>query len=193
MAIRMQQRRATAEQWNSANPVLGDGEIGFETDTGKFKIGNGVNNWDELYYFLDEESFGGSLEDYVPLTQKGANNGIAELDGTGNVPLSQLGNLPATDLTDYATVTYVTTTVNNIDLSSKQDVVANVSSTEIGYLDGVSSGIQSQLNNKANSSHTHVIADITDYVDPNFNLDGGKANSEYSGIISIDGGNAGSF
>jgi hypothetical protein len=80
MAIRMQQRRATAEQWNSANPVLGDGEIGFETDTGKFKIGNGVNNWDELYYFLDEESFGGSLEDYVPLTQKGASQKFGKVN-----------------------------------------------------------------------------------------------------------------
>lgn len=33
-------------------------------------------------------------------------------------------------------------------LNAKQDVVANVSSTEIGYLDGVTSAIQTQLNNK---------------------------------------------
>jgi hypothetical protein len=36
-----------------------------------------------------------------------------------------------------------------LDLSGKQDVVANVSSTEIGYLDGVTSAIQTQLNDKA--------------------------------------------
>jgi hypothetical protein len=35
------------------------------------------------------------------------------------------------------------------DLSGKQDVVANVSSTEIGYLDGVTSAIQTQINTKA--------------------------------------------
>ena len=43
------------------------------------------------------------------------------------------------------------------------------------------------------SAHTHVIADITDYVDPNFNLDGGVANTNYGGITPIDGGNSGSF
>ena len=41
MAIRMQQRRGTAEQWDLANPVLAAGEIGFETDTSQFKIGDG--------------------------------------------------------------------------------------------------------------------------------------------------------
>jgi len=37
---------------------------------------------------------------------------------------------------------------STLDLSGKQDVVANVSSTEIGYLDGVTSAIQTQLNAK---------------------------------------------
>jgi hypothetical protein len=38
--------------------------------------------------------------------------------------------------------------IGNIDLSTKQDVVANVSSTEIGYLDGVTGSIQTQINSK---------------------------------------------
>jgi hypothetical protein len=38
---------------------------------------------------------------------------------------------------------------STLDLSGKQDIVANVSSTEIGYLDGVTSAIQTQLNDKA--------------------------------------------
>jgi hypothetical protein len=56
MATRMQQRRGTAEQWTAANPVLAAGEIGFETDTSKFKIGDGVNTWTTLTYFttIDE-------------------------------------------------------------------------------------------------------------------------------------------
>ena len=41
MAIRIQVRRGTATQWNTADPVLAAGEIGFETNTGKFKIGVG--------------------------------------------------------------------------------------------------------------------------------------------------------
>lgn len=51
MATRMQQRRGTAAQWTAADPVLAAGEIGFETDTSKFKIGDGVNTWSTLTYF----------------------------------------------------------------------------------------------------------------------------------------------
>jgi hypothetical protein len=57
MAIRMQQRRGTAAQWTAANPTLAAGEIGFETDTGKFKIGNGASVWSALSYFADAEDF----------------------------------------------------------------------------------------------------------------------------------------
>jgi hypothetical protein len=51
MATRMQQRRGTALQWSTSNPVLAAGEIGFETDTSKFKIGNGSSTWTALTYF----------------------------------------------------------------------------------------------------------------------------------------------
>jgi hypothetical protein len=53
MATRMQQRRGTAAQWTAANPVLAAGEIGFETDTSKFKMGNGSSTWSALQYFAN--------------------------------------------------------------------------------------------------------------------------------------------
>ena len=46
----LQQRRGTAASWTSTNPTLAAGEIGFETDTGKFKIGNGSTAWASLAY-----------------------------------------------------------------------------------------------------------------------------------------------
>lgn len=46
----LQQRRGTAASWTSTNPTLAAGEIGFETDTGKFKIGNGSTAWASLSY-----------------------------------------------------------------------------------------------------------------------------------------------
>jgi len=57
MATRMQQRRGTAQQWTDANPILAAGEIGFETDTGKFKMGNGSSAWSALSYFTDSSDF----------------------------------------------------------------------------------------------------------------------------------------
>lgn len=50
MAIKLQIRRGTAANWTSATPTLVDGEIGYETDTGNFKIGNGTNPWTTLPY-----------------------------------------------------------------------------------------------------------------------------------------------
>ncbi len=46
----MQVRRGTASSWTSTNPTLAAGELGFETDTGKFKIGTGSSTWTALSY-----------------------------------------------------------------------------------------------------------------------------------------------
>jgi hypothetical protein len=46
----MQQRRDTAADWTSQNPTLLNGELGYETDTGKWKIGTGVAAWTALGY-----------------------------------------------------------------------------------------------------------------------------------------------
>lgn len=53
MAIqRIQLRRGTAAEWTAANPVLGDGEPGWEHDTKKLKIGDGTAAWSALPYFV---------------------------------------------------------------------------------------------------------------------------------------------
>lgn len=93
MATRMQQRRGTAQQWTDADPILEAGEIGFETDTGQFKIGDAVNHWSDLSYFKSLEDLSGDFDDYILLTQKGSNGGVATLDSNGHIPVSQLANL----------------------------------------------------------------------------------------------------
>lgn len=47
---RIQLRRDTAARWAMANPVLAQGEPGYETDTGRQKIGNGTAKWTALPY-----------------------------------------------------------------------------------------------------------------------------------------------
>ena len=48
--VRVQQRRDTAANWTTYNPVLLAGEIGIETDTHRMKVGNGTSNWSALPY-----------------------------------------------------------------------------------------------------------------------------------------------
>ena len=50
VVTQIQIRRGTAAQWTSTNPTLASGEQGFETDTGKMKIGNGATAWNSLSY-----------------------------------------------------------------------------------------------------------------------------------------------
>ena len=49
---RLRLRRDTASAWTAANPVLLLGEVGIETDTRNFKVGNGSSAWSALSYYL---------------------------------------------------------------------------------------------------------------------------------------------
>lgn len=55
LAYRIQIRNGLASEWVSANPVLMEGELAIEKDTRKFKIGNGINNWNALPYATQGE------------------------------------------------------------------------------------------------------------------------------------------
>ena len=50
MSVKIQVKRTTKQAWITANPTLDAGELGYETDTGNFKIGNGTSAWNSLGY-----------------------------------------------------------------------------------------------------------------------------------------------
>lgn len=50
MPVQLQFRRDTAAAWTAANPTLAAGELGLETDTSFYKIGNGSTAWTSLAY-----------------------------------------------------------------------------------------------------------------------------------------------
>lgn len=51
---RIQLRRDSSENWKKYNPVLMEGEVGYETDTRKRKIGDGHIAWNDLEYLVAE-------------------------------------------------------------------------------------------------------------------------------------------
>ena len=55
LKTRIQLRHDTAANWTAKNPVLMVGELGFEIDTNKFKIGDGVKDWNALEYAVKDE------------------------------------------------------------------------------------------------------------------------------------------
>lgn len=52
MPTRLKVRRDTAARWSATNPILADGEIGFEKATNKLKIGDGAAAWNSLPYVV---------------------------------------------------------------------------------------------------------------------------------------------
>ena len=68
-------KRATSTQWASDNPVLSAGELGFEYNTGMFKIGDSVTPWNDLLYFMPVEGFIPDLPD-----DPGGGGGIDDLE-----------------------------------------------------------------------------------------------------------------
>ena len=50
--VEFRDRRDPKDVWTLKNPILENGEHGYEEDTGKFKIGNGLTRWNDLPYFV---------------------------------------------------------------------------------------------------------------------------------------------
>ena len=150
----MQQRRGTAQQWTDADPILAAGEIGFETDTNQFKIGDGVNAWSDLSYFKNLEDLGGTLDDYVPLTQRAAANGVATLDGTGKIPVAQLGNIINGAPAALDTLNEIATMLGDGSTLGATVVAA------ISNLDDAIGVVQTNLNtHEADTTNIHGIGD----------------------------------
>jgi len=50
MAINIQLRRGITTEWSTANPTLAVGELGLETNTKLYKVGDGSTPWNSLEY-----------------------------------------------------------------------------------------------------------------------------------------------
>ena len=153
MATRMQQRRGTAAQWLAAAPVvLAAGEIGFETDTNQFKMGDGTTEWQVLSYFKNLEDLGGSLDDYIPLTQKGIAGGVPTLDSNGVIPLAQIPGAQALDAEVTSAVSAATsaleTSIQTVD--EKVDTKHGVAMASI--VSSISAATQTEIT-RANAAY----------------------------------------
>ncbi len=78
-------RKGTATAWTSANPTLVAGEPGYETDTGKFKIGNGTSAWNSLPYAVGTIPV--NLSDLADVTSDTPSTGqVLKWNGTAWAP-----------------------------------------------------------------------------------------------------------
>lgn len=147
MATRMQQRRGTAAQWTAADPILAAGEIGFETDTGEFRLGDGVNQWSDLSPFKNIVDLGGNLDDYILLTSIGVADGVAPLDENGQVPEGLL----------QAAIDHTDDSIGNLETSLTNDIATaktGAETTAQGYVS----------DHNADTTNVHGISDTSTLV-----------------------------
>ena len=136
MAVQIQFRRDTAAAWTAANPTLAAGELGLETDTSFYKIGNGSTAWNSLAY----GSITGTLADDSVTTSKILN-----------------ANVTATKLASDAV-----TTAKILDSNVTTAKIADDAVTQVKLADRVVGSAELDnltLNAQTGTTYTLVLAD----------------------------------
>lgn len=134
----IQLRRASAASWTSVNPILALGEVGIETDTKKFKVGDGTSQWTSLTYYVTT---------WADVTGKPT---YIAAGSTANAAATAI-NLGNVDNTSDATKNAATAALTNKDLTSG----TNTFPTSLVTLTGSQS-----LSNKTLAAPT-----VTDYTE----------------------------
>jgi hypothetical protein len=90
LPTRIKIRRDNSSAWVSVNPVLSSGEIGFESNTKKLKIGDGTTPWNSLDYTISQEAQISALSDVNDVNISNILNGdILQWSGTEWVNVQQ--------------------------------------------------------------------------------------------------------
>jgi len=142
MATKIQVRRGTGAAWTTSNTVLDIGEFGYNTTTNQLKIGDGTTAWADLDYLVSDAGLDTSLGDYIEILEKGAANGVAELDASLNI-LAPVGIVFEGSTSDTNQTTFVVTnptadrTITLPDVSGTVITTGNLSDiTNVGVFSG---------------------------------------------------------
>lgn len=160
---RLQVRRGTAASWTSANPTLFAGEIGYETDTGRIKIGDGTTVWTSLdYNIVTPSSF---------LAGSGLSVDVAADGSTITYSLSD-PTIQVSDITDF---------VDGVN-DRVYDLLTAGSGIQLTYTDNNdnTSTLEIAVTGISVAGHTHTSSQITDF------------NSAVSGLLPVKNVSAGS-
>lgn len=198
---RTAQRRGTASLWTSRNPILYAGEIGLETDTGKYKWGDGTTAWNDLGYGIAGPE-GPPGEDGAPGADgtNGSDGAPGAKGDTGDPgPKGDKGDTgdtgadgaPGTDGSDGAAATVTVGTVTTGDPGTDAEVT-NSGTTSAAVLDftipaghdGTGTGDMLAANNLSD------VADASTSLD---NIGGQPLDADLTAIAALDSSTAGAI
>jgi hypothetical protein len=122
MAIEIQLRNGTSAEWTLANPILAEGEVGVETDTNYFKVGNGSSTWSSLDYartLISQDANNRLVTDTQiatwndKYTKAETESRIQDLINAAPAALDTLGEIATQLQNDESAVSALTTIVSN--------------------------------------------------------------------------------
>jgi hypothetical protein len=141
---RIQLRRDTAAAWASGNPTLQAGELGFETDTGKFKLGTGVVAWTSLAYASILPGTAAIVDADISASASIADTKLATITASGKVNGSAITSGDISTSGSFTT----TSTVAAAGVTSTGQIRSSSASAGVGYATGAGSTV-TQITSKA--------------------------------------------
>jgi hypothetical protein len=170
MSTKILFRRDTAANWASVNPVLLPGEIGIETDTYKFKIGNG-SRWNQQTFYA---------------FKVGAPNGVAQLGATGKIPISQVPDYQSVNAEVQALVDlkFETQTTSNLGEGS------NLYFTNARAISANANAISSAISAEASARHAEIVSAKEDAISTSLSNTTSAISTARTSILSTAYGDA---
>ena len=158
--------RNTAAGYAAANPVLGYGVIGYETDTGRAKLGDGVTAWNSLGYFTGQIDWAGitskpstfppSAHQHVVGDVTGLQAALDSKQAAGTYATLVDGKVPEAQLPPIVTTWEgLTGKPSTFPPSTHSHAIADVTGLQTA-LDG-----KQAAGSYAAAVHAHAIADVT--------------------------------
>ena len=135
MPTQIQLRRDTAADWTSNNPTMAAGEFGWESDTNRFKIGDGSTAWTSLGYADTLKSLGDMT--ITGSTISAPSNGDLTLTTSGS------GSVVVDDTFKIGSGAGVTTILDEDDLSSDSATALATQQSIKAYVDNNTSSSSS--------------------------------------------------
>ena len=131
MAVQIQMRRDTAANWTSAAPTLAAGEWGLETDTLKFKIGDGTTAWASLAYSSLPSGVlqlsGGAMTGAITTNSTFDGRDVAADGATADAALPKAGGAMTGAITTNSTF-------DGVDIATRDAVLTSTTTTAAAAL-----------------------------------------------------------
>jgi len=172
MIARIQIRRDSTTNWNSFNPILSEGEFGVEILTSgdkKIKIGDGINNWNNLDYFTASDVTYSEWLNHI--------NNITTAHG-----IDQIKNSLTSGLSD--TNTKIDNHINNTTNAHGINIIKNdVNELETNFTN-MYQNLTLHINNNTSAHGINNIKDKIDNVEIDLN---GKINTTNNKLNTVSG------